>query len=1657
MPPKQSKHKGSTGRKNTGSSHGGAAASGNVNPAVVVALPSEETAKPLPTGCELSQGSSVAVGNHESGAHVVSGGNDSPTAVVAFCCEKAANQPHTSGELSPVTSVADGQNYESGASNVSGGNDSHVIDVDESWMVMPNDSAIPVPTPPSKDVPLILQASKVVDEEKGPNFKGNPVVKTEPPPFFVDPEFLARIKGIVSSSGILKCLGKPKQLTTNQPKSANAGLGNRKFNLNVNVSEVLTIFLKWLDISRVDKKNLQKFEELFPKQLSFDSLLPVQRVIIFIEKDHDPLHTFHNDFRKIVSSEEPITFKFLYMMLKMLDVNDRLDALKQLVHRHIRLLSEIEEQSNKIRSYDSFLIEILDQINKGHLWKSEGVEADKSSVGGFVVSKEKKTDVSSADLTINKLNRIALEILKSVVSNHAGGEDCKSLFLLVCAIFRRIFAKTSDSPSVYEVFWELLNVCERTGTQEGLPMLCFDSIREYDSMKERVLCGSSAKPAHLSKLRGGTNGDLLSCKVLFKEFMKENRLVVDCSGTGTGKSLNWLIASIFHLVVHMRTKSSNDSESAEASSKGAKKTVPKPRVSSVFLAGPSNGSAAYLAKVVCEAIEEILRENGIDINIISVDNAIVPRGSTKADTVCVYSSTSLDFLSVIKKTIDENHPFVVLIDDNPVDLTLVLRLLMRSSTILKVVACGASIDPTTIDAALCPIIRGIDTTKTLSSISSFGNICYDIPLSIEQLTGIKKLIDEQLLFYIDNMCYLAILCDVLNSSSTTFVFKGKQLILVHEFLLRLFPTQVERLVRSIGETDEVFFKSFLLHFTKLYMLLMLKTRFKRDVIEEDYKSFLKSGENCDVFEVAERFSVILKEYLNKMNVFIFREPIPELPSGIIEISNTLKMSKYYQKKVQEITDAGFVLPDRLCFPKPVVSFHDRGIFKPVLEDSVGGCRLLMFDQSLDPIEIARFLEKAFLRVYGKIKTADEKKHEEPEHMQRKNGANFLGANSRRNSKTHNEGVTNKPTSNGQSDNRRMNDPVSLDKEPEEDTKEKEPASPDNEQEDTQENEVDKKQTTHDNLDMTSSIEDQIKELMKAANKVSELLSSAAPVPTNNEIKTFVKELVKMKSPISLKLVRLFASGIFIPMSEMPFEMIKLAIGILEQGRLIFIVQEGREAWDMRSQNFQFKHSVFVFFLSEVSSDFFLQNCLGRFGRMYQEFPVYVTCMTASGRIVDENIVPAPVVKAQGLSPNFDGICLDRKLMSRIEQFVSECFSLSHNCLSFLTDFLAVFSHALHDEEFKYATHAKSYDEFFRFLCCYLSSRFCGLEVSGTIDGSLDGFLTDLAVTAKSRRDFVYLATQTTNDSVVQSFIGRLSDLLDQSSVHIAASLCCAIKNRVFPGFNNSLLVSMFFNLKELVKFADLFDAFLRNLYFSSFTSINGNDEVRPMITFLGFLRATMEELSSLIASKVEEGKFLKALAEKRRLGFLKAPEQKSPIECLKQILLSSPQSISEYVRIIQTAANDARECHGFLLELNERLKSFGPNSTMLCLHNELVKRLPEIDSSDQEYLDRISQLNATDSEMNDKVSTAKQNVNNAKTPSKIVSTSELLKKLNEQAESLKTQNNVSRDKFSHLLKMNERRRHDMLGQIEACKYSLSKYGQMSEADFLKRFLSDVFD
>ena len=1243
--------------------------------------------------------------------------------------------------------------------------------------------------------------------------------------------------------------------------------------------------------------------------------------------------------------------------------------------------------------------------------------------------------------------------------------------LLVCSIFRRICGSSSSFTVADDLFWELLNVCQKIGTtSDGIPMLCFDSNRYFTETKQRVLSGSAAKPAHLSRT-DTTCADLMCCKDLLGELTKF-RVLIDVAQTGRGKTTNWLIALIFRVIMLLVNDAKEAKEAKDAKkTKGVKSEESSSKGgASVFCAGPLNNSSRPLVNAICHAIEETLRKQELDIRIIPVENAIVPRGPAKDENgrivVYVFMSNSLDDLPAVLGRFDDKHRMVVMIDDNPVDdLNRVLKSLINSESIMNVVACGASINTSSLDSKLGAIIRGNNTT-TLSSISAVEQICEDVPMTIPQMKQVRELVLSGTEFFISNQSSLTSLCNLV--ANFNYVLKSLSKVKsdarrrcwrrkfdrkhrVYVFLLEIFPLEVARSIQRNGESDEAFERRFLHHFTKLYIDLLLKTCFKRPVIEHEYEMFLKCGEDCNVFEMAEKFAPIFKEYLdtvlNNLGLrFLFTNPLPELPSGILTVSQLLDLNMLYQNALHVLTCAGFVLNDPLNFPKRV-SKITKLVVDGIIDESKNLCCFVMLGPELDPMKIANELSEAKLVKHGKVLTEEEKKiQERRDHDKRNRGKNdsVRTPNSRYVKKSHNR--TSLSTNSSQSPSKPESSTdikTELPKSSESEVIDDEPTKPEGGDPSTQ-------------IDMLSSAEEQISSLMKSALKVSNQLSSTASAPTLHEVQKFVSWLPSMKSPIAIMLVKLFASGVFLPMSEMPYEMIMLAISIFEQGRLIFIIQEGKDAWDMRSQNFRFKYPVIVFFLSEVSSDFFLQNCIGRFGRMDQKFPAFVMCLTPSGRIVNESFDSAePALKAQCSLQKLNISHLDEKLLVRIETFISQCSSLSESHVVFLKEFLKLFSSALYDHEFKYATCSRLPDRFFFFLSCHLTAMFCGLEVSGTINGKLDGFLQSLAINENARKQFQFLSTQSPDClDVISGFVRHVSMLLDDSRVNVAASLCCAIENRVFPGFNHSLLVSMFFKIKELLSFTDRFRAFLTNLYFSSFKS--SNEEVRPMITLLGCLRATMEDLNSLIASSVQEGEFLKELLTKRRLGCLKAPEQVSPLECSKKTLLASPQTITDFMAELQRDG----ACGHILLEFNRRSSSFGPKSSMLRFRVSLDARLRELASSNQELSDDLSKLAANDSDLDSKVCVAQTKVDTAMKdgkPSKISSTIAMLTKAKEDAGAAKAVNEASRNKFKEQMESNQRAHQDTLSQIAECEFSLSKYGQMSEAEFLQCFLSEVFD
>ena len=1605
-----------------------------------------------PLRVDSSQGGAAACGgNYESGASNAFGGNDSPAAVV-LSLGKTAKEPSTVGELSQVASAC--ENHESGALVVSGGNHSPAAGAaagaaaGDDWMNF--DGGIVVPYYENHMESMSGAGGRSDDCDTDQNFKGNPVEFLESSACHINPEFLSKILLILQNSDILTELTLFQDLKSGTKARDKHRIQSVKYVFDGLNTVFIKVVLKCLDINGVSDDQLEGFAKMFSPTIKFVELLDILQSV-----QPTPL------------ADKTLSLKSL--MTKMSSVQNPEDRLKPLVGIVVSYFDQqLKQFPNEIWSFDRFLVDLIDAFNKGHLWKQDDVEkrggsSNRFVVGGFVISKTKQQGFSTSELTAKELNEIAICILKNTLDTHAKRADCKSLLLLVCAIFRRISRMSSGDSFTDSLFWELLLVCEKIGTTDTIPILCFDSERVFLKMKEKVLGGSSAKLAHLSRTCTSTQ-HLMNAKDLLNLLMND-RLLVDVSNTGTGKTTNWFIAFMIRALMLLLNQSKGDRKS-ETGSKGG--------VSVVYV-GPLNRASDVLIKVICHALQEYLGTHGFDIKLVPVDNGIVPKESAKDTTgriVYVFLSNTLDILPTISTRFCANHRFLLMIDDHPIDnLNCVLGNL-RNESFLNVIACGASIDVSAIDESLGATIRGCDTTS-LSSISSHWSICHDVPLTPKQIKAVRGFFFSGLQFYAENIDNLRLLLPILlrvefieNMRSfgffiKTFGFFNKKLFSgensrVYNFLHNMFPLEVDGSIKHVRESDEDFERRFLRHFLKLTFLLLLKTLFDLPTVEREYDFFLRS-DNCDVFQTAGRLAVIFERYFHALGndlglKFLYKNSgwLPELPAGIIDVSQISSISRVYHNVAYLIKKAGFFLPEPLDFPKPVPMITDELIVE-MIKQSHGSSSFFMCGAGSNPMTIANGIVDAMVAIYGRVKTLEEKEEDQRNHDRRRRGTQAgSGSNSRGFRGSCNRAVT---TQSG--DNQRNPDPSTrggseLDPEP-------------NESSSVNDDDHDQDSQQPDNIDMTASPAEQFRQLCEAAKEESNKFSSTAPLPSEIDCKTFAKELVAMQSPFSSKLIRLFASGVFIPMQEMSYDMITLAISLIVQGRLRFIVQDGKGQWDMKSQNIAFSLQVFFFFLSEVSWDFFFQNCLGRGGREGQESQGLVICRTPSGRIVDYALKPS-VVKAEPVSLELSNSHLDADLVFKIQEFMSNCSSLSPSHNVFINDFVKLFSEVSYNPVFKFSVYSKNYERIFQFLSCYLSSRFCGLEVSGTIDGPLDKFLMDLAINEKSPIEFLFLKDDEKRKTIVEDFVNRVSEVLNPTSVHVAASLCCAIKDRVFPGFNCSILVTMYFKIKELRDFIESLRAFLTNLYSSGFKSKNGNEEIRPMITFLNCIGQTIAGLISLIASRVQEREFLNALAE-RRLGCLQNAVQVSPIESLKQNLLESPRTIQDFRSCIQHAASQDRSCAIFLLEFNRRCLSFGPKAPMVVLHENQVSRLCDLETKMEMSMTTIREtllnLDRCDSEIQLNVEAAEKALKAAKkppfSPVKITDASTKLKDARTEAEEVKAQNDASRLKCKEEIEALERTRLDIMSQIAECESSLRKYAQMSESDFLKCFLSEKFD
>jgi hypothetical protein len=493
------------------------------------------------------------------------------------------------------------------------------------------------------------------------------------------------------------------------------------------------------------------------------------------------------------------------------------------------------------------------------------------------------------------------------------------------------------------------------------------------------------------------------------------------------------------------------------------------------------------------------------------------------------------------------------------------------------------------------------------------------------------------------------------------------------------------------------------------------------------------------------------------------------------------------------------------------------------------------------------------------------------------------------------------------------------------------------------------------------------------------------------------------------------------------------VKIFEDGRLCLVIQEG--LWNMKSQNFKLSYQTYISCFSEVSFEFFMQNILGRFGRVGQENSALVECFTPSGRIVDEKIC-ARNSKFQAQMSSFEQLGSILRFLSplfvhQICAFLNGCFNLDSKDVQFVIELLRMSDAAIYDERFKYACYGNDYHNLFQLMSCYLLSQYCTLGATGNVEITPDmkEFLMKFGINDESHV-FQYLNEKDKDFNVRNLFFTAICDEVMPNLPHL--STACSLSNALFKTkcleVNQSLLVKMYFDIRKLMKFADVFLAFLTNLWFSK-TIQEQNPEIRAVIAVVGEVKKTFDLLICLISSRVDQSHFMKALDAAAMCNssqsVVKPVVAQNPLEKLKKDLQSSSQTIKAYLLILQPFSKDFPEYADIFDMFKQECKIFPKDSVVRLELLELNKN-PTFSQAG---------LNQCDAEIA-KIIESMDNLTGIaalKTKKRL----ELNAKLEEQRK----------------IRLDIERKISLMAEHEA---SLLKYEGMSEEKFLHHFLSKNF-
>ena len=1500
-------------------------------------------------------------------------------AVVEPQCEDETQESLTSGQngVPPSQSGNDSENYDWLSDNL-------IITVPEENFGLPEHLRPSI----SKHVDLVVRV---------PNFNGHPISIPPPESVYIPSELSLTIGAIIekffSQSGV----------SSTKPT---AGGGEVRFIFSGNQREIVKMLLFFLGL--VDPRVLERKEKA-NKSTSFlatsnstdDSLHRcLMEVIGSLPNDQITFDELSNlvlspDHLRMVSSTNKFTIDFLNGLLKLNPVVGT--RFNQVI---TFFLSYIDQRAQENADQDNgcwksvlrmILIPFLEYVNRENFTKMTPSSLKKLAIDMLKTASKLIHDQPDIFTTDQPKTQSLQSNPRSMKSKGSSTRDTRDLLMMnilgVCSIIRVLREKTSEFP--LDLFWELTIFDQENKTIEHILELCFDNRKEFEKAMKEVI--KLPKPLHASKM--APVSEKMMSVVECMTSIKVGGSLIDVTNTGGGKTTSYAAA---HVILAAQC------------------------ISSFVFIGPQNRASTTLIIAICMTVAEKM-----GVNIIPVTGPVAPKNlsSTKSDIVYVFILSSMKDFSAVMSFFGKDQCVRVMIDDNEEfgkDMHSGLDTLLQFKQVKQVTMCGASYDASSFKPSQNVVVKGLNTAS-LSSVSSFGMVCHEIPLNMCQMIEIRRIVNENIEFAKRNSNLLLMILKLFRTIAKT---EESELDLssmltdlkfcYSDLFGKSLSTTKELRSKRENEEDAHLFRRL---FTEVLRFFLLQFKDKINSFKELYQQLLLLEDPegyCpfNYFDIAKKMLPFIKQYVN---VFNEDEAIfcPDLPSTIVDV-NSLEVLNGKYKEILAVLSSSF-LPDHLRFPKKQdgLNFDD----KLCGSNGSNSHTVCIVGPKTDPWEIAIELTNRNSYRYKPItvKTSSEEKDSNSSnshvskkkgHVVNQNGYTTTTGNSTRGFHTGSQSSVPKKDSSIVS----TNDGSTTSSTELEDSK------------------------NFDSVDMSKTPQSQVNELMCLFERLRKDISANAPLPTKEDAHNFAILLVKMRTPMASMIFRCFVLGVLVPTEEMGEQMTDLIIELFQKGRLCLVIQEG--LWNFMSRNFTLSYTTYIICLSEVSSQFFKQNILGRFGRVgCNQSSAFVMCFTPSGRIVDdrpsveESNLQKLTVSLQDLSqlvPN-----LSQGLVSHIVQFVNGCFNLDPKEVGFILELMRMSDLAIHDERFKYACHG-NYSNFLRLMSSYLVSQHCDfgdpkipvmmkIEEIGEL---MSSFLLKLAINEKSIQDFQFLADKTTESGVRKFFLKAICEMMpDHSHLSTARILSIALDDDKMLWMNQADLVKLWFNIRRLMKLVKIVEAFFTNVW-SSNAMKSESQEIRAILAVVREVNETIERLTCIIASKIELRIFMSELVS----SSVQKPVvvAQNPLEKLKCDLQGCLQTIKAYRLILQAFSKNFPDYAAIFDKFKEECKIVGDN----C-----VVRLELLELKNNPTFSQTG-LNQCDAE----IAAIRASMDNQTGPLALKTKKRL--ELNKRVEE------------QNAIRLDIERKISLMAEHEA---SLLKYEGMSEEQFLAHFLSENFD